>query len=1329
MNKNRCVMKKIKLFLIGLLFSLHASAYTSFKENTIEGVTVTYAIIDDKSVYVGSRSKSTILEPDQLCFTDAPAFIEGTITIPAEVSLGDKTYIVRGVGKNAFRYCSKITQVNLPDCIEYINATAFQNCSSLTSIHLPEKLKYIGTDAFKGCAGLTSIDIPEGVTSVGGFEDCTALLEVKIGNNVQYISSNAFKNCSNLVAISLPNTVKEILTSAFQGCSSIETLTIPASVTNISNDAFTDCNFKKLIIEDGTADLSVGFCASKVPSSYVTSNANFGMFSYYASHNLEEAYVGRNIVYKSIPSFQNSTSLQSLVLGVNVSKIEDYTFRGCGNLRSVTVKSRNDIILGESVFKGVSADATIYVPFGRKSKYSGLGFNSIVEANPTIGDIMNVDIESSGGIVKATFTISRLNPNEVTFRGVSNNIVGAFDIPGVIEYDNTLFKVKGIEESAFRESIEMTSISIPQNIVSVWNAFEGCSALKSVYVRWQNPNEVFVDDANFNDIPEDAVLYVPKGTKAIYESIDIWKKFSNVIVFADPLSAGETVTNSGSQVNLPIILNHREEISGLSFKLTLPRYMSVVEENGSLSVSPTDKTENMTVMCNKDPEDDNSYLFVMFSLTGESINSDDCTLMNVKVATASDISEGIYDVSLEDAILTTSTYNTLFLADTKSQLSITSKVRNIDFDDPKVKEICIANWDLNGDGELDTDEAAKVSSLGEVFKGNGEITTFDELQYFTGLTIIGGQDFNACNALTSVYIPCSINLIENDAFAGCEGLNFIAVDKNNTYYDSRNNCNAIIKSSENRLILGCVNSFIPNNVEIVGLHAFKNCLGLTSLNIPGSVSVIDNGAFSGCSNLTTLDLPNGVTTIGENAFYECSGLTTMSIPSGITNIEEGTFYGCSSLTDLEIPDDITSIGANAFSGCSNLTSLNLPDGIKTVGANAFAGCSRLTTLAIPQSLVTIREGAFYDCHSLTTITVDENNTSYDSRDNSNAIIETSTNTLMWGSNNTVIPNSITTIGIGAFVNLEGITMVTIPDNTIIGEHAFDGCSNLTIVKLKDATPIDILENVFSNRSKATLYVPMGSLNDYMAANYWNEFKSLVEYPDGDVNHDGETDVVDVVDIARFVVSTPSDAFDEYVADLNYDDLVNIADAVTLVNVIAGDVNFVSRRSAIISNDVLTLTENANQSLSLSLEGNGQYTAFQFDLILPNDLDVTNISLNSQRKQKHQLLYNKVSDGKYRVAALSTSNRVFLGSAGELLNISVDGLATDDILVENIHFVMPQGDDVSFLGVYLKKATTGMSKIKDDIVKRENHIFNMKGQQIPTPQKGLNIINGKKVYIK
>ena len=235
-----------------------------------------------------------------------------------------------------------------------------------------------------------------------------------------------------------------------------------------------------------------------------------------------------------------------------------------------------------------------------------------------------------------------------------------------------------------------------------------------------------------------------------------------------------------------------------------------------------------------------------------------------------------------------------------------------------------------------------------------------------------------------------------------------------------------------------------------------------------------------------------------------------------------------------------------------------------------------------------------------------------------------------------------------------------------------------------------------------------------------------------MNQDGTVNVVDVVDIARYVVATPSWEFVVFLADLNSDKVVNVADAVVLVNDIAGDTNW-SRGMQTpehAPDDVLALTENDDHSLSLLLEGSGRYTAFQFDLTLPADVDVAEMCLNSLRKQQHQLLYNKVGEGTWRVVALSTSNREFEGASGELLNMALDGFATDEVRIDNIHFVTAQGIDVPFAAIGLNKNGTATDLAQTTVSRaRPQKVYNLNGQRMDGLHKGLNIMDGKKVVIR
>jgi len=176
----------------------------------------------------------------------------------------------------------------------------------------------------------------------------------------------------------------------------------------------------------------------------------------------------------------------------------------------------------------------------------------------------------------------------------------------------------------------------------------------------------------------------------------------------------------------------------------------------------------------------------------------------------------------------------------------------------------------------------------------------------------------------------------------------ITVDSNNTVYDSRNNCNAIIKTSTNELIQGCKNTVIPNSVTSIGEEAFYNCSGLTSINLPDGLTSIGKWAFANCYGITSIVMPDSVTTIEDAAFQGCSGLTSIVISNSVTYIDVSAFGNCSSLTSVTIPDSVTRIAEHAFSNCSSLTSItSLATTAPTIKGNTFQDVKKGGTLTVP----------------------------------------------------------------------------------------------------------------------------------------------------------------------------------------------------------------------------------------------------------------------------------------------------------------------------------------------------------------------------------------------
>ena len=189
-----------------------------------------------------------------------------------------------------------------------------------------------------------------------------------------------------------------------------------------------------------------------------------------------------------------------------------------------------------------------------------------------------------------------------------------------------------------------------------------------------------------------------------------------------------------------------------------------------------------------------------------------------------------------------------------------------------------------------------VTNLGEgAFTG---CTGLKNILIGNSVTSILEAAFRDCSSLTSVTIPNSVSSINEKSFLGCSGLTSLSVEAENTVYDSRNNCNAIIQTMFNMLIRGCQNTIIPNDIEKIENYAFDYCTGLTSIDIPNSVTSIGLYAFNYCTGLTNLLIGNSVTYIGNYAFHNCTGLTSVIIPVSVTSIIDMAFANCTSLSSI-----------------------------------------------------------------------------------------------------------------------------------------------------------------------------------------------------------------------------------------------------------------------------------------------------------------------------------------------------------------------------------------------------------------------------------------------
>ena len=574
--------------------------------------------------------------------------------------------------------------------------------------------------------------------------------------------------------------------------------------------------------------------------------------------------------------------------------------------------------------------------------------------------------------------------------------------------------VTSIGEYAFNET-SLKSIVIPNRVTSIGiYTFYKCQYLVSVKSEIKTP--FIIGDGVFQGIPSSSILQVPKGTKEKYQALSSWaKNFNEIVEYSIDYNLNISASGNGS-----IYFN------GTTIRNNSNSFTVTEGDNVTISISP-----------------DTDYRIKHIILNGTDVKSN-----------VIDNKYTIKNVNSDNTV----------------EIEFEAESPIITFADAYVKDICLARWDTDNDGELSESEAAAVTDIGTVFCGNTTITSFEEFHYFTGIQMVPSSAFKGCTSLKQITIPNSAVSIGEDAFNGCRFETII----------------------------------IPNTVTKIEKEAFFNCMYLQSLYLPQSVTSISDMAFRNCTVLKSIKVDEDNTIFDSrddcNAIIETAtntlvvGSINTVIPNGVTKIGNYAFEGRRAIETIVIPNTVTIIGKDAFHGC-NLASIIIPNSVTSIDDLAFEYCKKLTSLTIPENVTHIGNYVIRFSSNITSLTVESGNKTYDSRNNCNAIIETATNTLVVGCKSTEIPQDVTSLGTTAFTQCDALEKITLPKSIEkIGYRAFQGCSNLTEVISKIKEPFVISDYVFNEiSSSAILKVPEGTKEKYQNISSWaSKFNSIEE---------------------------------------------------------------------------------------------------------------------------------------------------------------------------------------------------------------------------------------------
>ena len=325
----------------------------------------TYDAQNGEIIITGFTGKGHVVVPDKFDDLDLPVRVIGakafmdngmllSVVLPEGITRIDRD---DSEMNGAFRNCSSLTSITIPESVTSIGNNAFAICTGLTSITIPESVTSIGNNAFAICTGLTSITIPESVTSIGdyAFEGCRGLTSITIPESVTSIGDGAFFCCSSLISITIPESVNYIGSNIFSGCNRLQVPSIKKNIKRIKKYAFAyRTNITSITIPEGVT--SIGACAFRECSSLtsITLPENLkviGWSAFYGCEGLTSITIPEGVTSIGNHAFAACRGLTSITIPESVTSIGDYAFDCCRGLTSITIPESVTSIGGEA-FRG-----------------------------------------------------------------------------------------------------------------------------------------------------------------------------------------------------------------------------------------------------------------------------------------------------------------------------------------------------------------------------------------------------------------------------------------------------------------------------------------------------------------------------------------------------------------------------------------------------------------------------------------------------------------------------------------------------------------------------------------------------------------------------------------------------------------------------------------------------------------------------------------------------------------------------------------------------------------------------------------------------------------
>ena len=963
---------------------------------------------------------------------------------------------------DAFSRCTNLKEITLPNTVNYIDLQTFAGCTNLKKITIPSNVTTIGERAFYGCTNLASVEMSNSVTTIEhrAFYGCIGLVSVKLSNNIKSIESETFYGCTSLKEITIPNGVTYIGENAFENCTSLNSIIIPNSVTTIGSEAFRGCTSLASINSGGYKWNSVMLptkleaikkstfygCTSLGMVNIPNSVTSIGSNAFYGCTGIESAIISNKVTTIEERAFSGCSSLKEVTIPNSVTTIGTDIFYNCTSLESAKI-SNGLTTTGYSTFYGCTSLTSVEIP----NSVNTIGSYSFYNCK----SLPSIEIPNSVTTIEGSAFMGCTSLKEVTIPN-SVTTIGDYIFSGCTSLESAKLS-NGLTTTGYNTfygCTSLTSVEIPNSVTTIGEcSFDGCLSLVSIEI----PNSVTTIGklafANCKNLKK-------MNPQEIEERFNL--DFINPPTSLKEIGGGAfNGCNSIQYLSLPNSLTSIDEYAFMKCK----NLLAVVSKIKVPFAIPNN------VFLYEDYSTTTAYLWVPMESIKDYENCDGWKVFDPNI--------GIYgdaDLPLPGK------------PDGSDDVTITANSYTINYGDELPEfEYTTTGAALHGTPEI-TCEATKTSPVGTypIVISKGTVTN-------TKTTFVNGT-------LTITKAPLTIKAGNYTKVEGEANPTFTL-----TYEGFKNNETSAVLTKQPTVSCSATKDSPAGDypVTVSGAEAqnyeisyVAGTLTITA-NSGGDNPELNDGDVFTAMNADGVELTFQVISAADKTCQvvrqgrDSYTIVTKPVPESIVIPAEAKGF------------KVIAIGYQAFYGAKGIKSVIIPEGVTSIDTHAFRECYNLASFTFPKSLEECGTDSFEDCAFGATVHISD--------------LEAWCNVSLvsWGLygwhlflngeevNDLVIPNGVTSIGesmalVSPLTNCASLTSVTIPASVTKMYAPFSGCSNLTSVTTFAQEPVAIFTgfpNATNSITNATLYVPKGSKVAYEAADYWKDFKEILEIED------------------------------------------------------------------------------------------------------------------------------------------------------------------------------------------------------------------------------------------